>query len=359
MSVTMLDCIKRVSPITKDIMSKAEVRTDDLIRYLGEDIEKIHEIIIVGAGSSNTAALTSFQFMEKVTGLQVHTYSANQFDKKAVYNHFALYLFVSQTGTSTLVKEMVMKMNDLGNYTCAITESPETPVAKAAKVHVDMGCGYEEYWYRTIGYCSSVATLMVIGLRIGLERGHISASAFNEYLNQGVAAAENHPVVCEKAVDWFNKHEKELVSAKSFLIYGAGPLYGVALEGALKCLETAKHTLAIGYEAEDGLHGPTLGFTEGDVVIALNDGVNDDWMSQGVVQFSKHELGQGYIFGENVIDEDDLHFEVKGQDFRALEFAPAVEILAYMLAEAVGTPVIDAEHAVNHVSEKYFETHRG
>ena len=359
MSVTMLDCIKRVSPLTKEIVKNADINTDNLIKYLGEDIEKINEIIICAAGSSNTAALTSFQFMEKVTGVQVHPYTANQFDKKAVYNPRALYLFVSQTGTSTLVKEMVMKMNNLGYRTCTITEAETTPVAKAGKVHVDMGCGYEEYWYRTIGYCTSVATLMVIGLRIGLERGHISTSEYQGYLAEAVAAAENHPVVVEKAVKWFEDHKEKLVSARSFLIYGAGPLYGVALEGALKCLETAKHTLAIGYEAEDGLHGPTLGFIPGDVVIALNDGVNDDWMSQGVVNFSKKELGQGYIFGANPIDEDDLAFEVKGESFRALEFAPAVEILAFLLAEAVGTEVLDAKHATPHVSEKYFETHRG
>ena len=357
--ITMLDCIRRSAPLTKEIVANAETRTDDLIKYLGDIINKIDEIIICAAGSSNTAALTSCQFMEKVSGLQVHPYMANPFNKKEVYNPNALYIFVSQTGTSTLVKEMVAKMNELGNLTVAITESETTPVAQVAQAHVDMGCGYEEYWYRTIGYVTSVVTLMVIALRIGLERGHISSSEFNGYLEEAVKAADNHPTVVDKTVEWFEANKEELLKAKSFIIYGSGPLYGVALEGALKTLETAKHFLAIGYEAEDGLHGPNLGYTEGDVVIALNDGVNDEWMAHSVVEFGKKELGQAYIFGEHPLDEKDLAFEVKGGAFRAVEFAPAVEILAYLLAVGHGTPVEDAEHAQEHISSKYFQTHRG
>ena len=357
--VTMLDCIRRVAPLTKEIVRNAEVNTDPLVRELGDDIHKINEIIICGAGSSNTAAVTAAGFMEKVSGLQVHTFMANKFNGKSVYNPDALYIFVSQTGTSTLVKEMACRMNEKGCHTVAITEDENTPVARAARAHVNMGCGYEEYWFRTIGYCTSVLTLMIIGLRIALERGTIGSAQFKEYLDEALKAADNHPAVVDKAVKWFEDHKNQLVKGRSFIIYGSGPLHGVALEGALKILETAKHFLAIGYEAEDGLHGPCLGFTEGDVVIALNDGVNDEWMSHGIVDFGKKELGQAYIFGAHPLDEDDLRFEVTGGDFRALEFAPAVETLAYLLAKAIGSPVLPAGEGVEHPSGKYFETHRG
>ena len=82
-------------------------------------------------------------------------------------------------------------------------------------------------------------------------------------------------------------------------------------------------------------------------------------MSHGVVDFGKKELGQAYIFGAHPLDEDDLRFEVTGGDFRALEFAPAVETLAYLLAKAIGAPVLPAGEGVAHPSGKYFETHRG
>ena len=357
--VTMLDCIRRVAPITKEIVKNAQINTDDMVRELDEDVKKINEIIICGAGSSNTAAVTAAGFMEKVTGIQVHTFMANQFAKKSVYNPDALYIFVSQTGTSTLVKEMVARINEMGCHTVAVTEDESTPVGKQAKSHVNMGCGYEEFWFRTIGYCSSVVTLMIIGLRLALERGNITVKEYNDYLAEALSAAENHPAVVDKAVAWFNAHQEELVKGRSFIIYGSGPLHGVALEGALKILETAKNFVAVGYEAEDGLHGPCLGFTKDEVIISLNDGVNDEWMGHGVVDFGKKELGQAYIFGADPLDENDMAFDVKGGNFRALEFAPAVEVLAYLLAKAIGTPVLPVGEYQDHVSGKYFETHRG
>ncbi|MBR5049488.1 MAG: SIS domain-containing protein [Erysipelotrichaceae bacterium] len=357
--VTMLDCIRRVAPLTRQIVENAEINTDEMIREIGQDIGRINEIVIVGSGSSNNAAVTAAAFMEKVSGLEVHAYMANVFAAKSVHNPNAIYIFVSQTGTSTLVREMLEKMNALGYHTVAVTEDKDTPIARHGKSHVDMGCGYEEYWFRTIGYCTSVLTLMVIALRIALERGVIGSEEFSGYLAQAVQAAENHPKVVNKAIDWFDRNKEELVKARGFIFYGSGTLYGVALEAALKVLETDEHFLAVGYEAEDGLHGPCLGFTKDDVIIALNDGVNDEWMSHGIVDFGKKELGQAYIFGVNPLDSKDLEFEVQGGDFRALEFAPAIEVLAYLLAGALGRDIKPVGEYVDHVSAQYFETHRG
>lgn len=357
--VTMLDCIRRVAPLTREIVKNAEVNTDPVVRELGDDINKINEIIICGAGSSNTAAVTAAGFMEKVTGLQVHTFMANKFNGKSVYNPDALYIFVSQTGTSTLVKEMVVRMNEKGCHTIAVTEDENTPVSKAARTHVDMGCGYEEYWFRTIGYCTSVLTLMIIALRIALERGTIGSAKYNEYLQEAIKAAENHPAVVDKAVKWFEAHQDQLVKGRSFIIYGSGPLHGVALEGALKILETAKHFLAIGYEAEDGLHGPNLGFMKDDIVISMCDGDNDINYSRNVVRFAKNELLAGYSVGDATIDDDDLQFKCGSRYFRAIEFAAVVEIIAYQMAVINDVPVQDLKHRVPHVSTKYFVTHRG
>jgi len=186
--------------------------------------------------------------------------------------------------------------------------------------------------------------------------GHLRAEPVN-FVDEAVHQAAAHVV--------FRDHGADILIAAGegrgggILGDGIGVAGSVALEGALKILETAKHFLAIGYEAEDGLHGPCLGFTEGDIVIALNDGVNDEWISHGIVNFGKNELGQAYIFGADPIDENDLRFDVTGDDFRALEFAPAVETLAYLLAKAIGAPVLPAGEGVEHPSGRYFETHRG
>lgn len=358
-NTTMLDCIKRCAPLSKEIIDNLLERTQPLVDYLGSEINNISRIYMVGAGSSNNAAVTVKEFFEKVTKVGIEVVIPNIFNNKVVYDKDGLYIFTSQTGTSTLVKDMVSKMNNLGYHTVAICESAETPISKEAKCFVDMGSGIEEYWYRTIGYVTSVVTLMAIALRLGLERKTITKEEYEAYIEDANKAIANHPIIVDKTLAWYEKVGHNFKDARSIIYYGSGCLYGVAIEGALKVLETSKTYLGVGYEMEDGLHGPVLGYSKDDVIITLNNGNADDWMVQGLAKFGKCELGKAYIAGSNTQDDTDLPFDVASNDFRAIEFAPVVEILAYNLALTAGVPVEDAEHAKEHVSSQYFETHRG
>ncbi|MFQ8581744.1 MAG: hypothetical protein ACLSA6_04010 [Holdemania massiliensis] len=43
----------------------------------------------------------------------------------------------------------------------------------------------------------------------------------------------------------------------------------------------------MGYEMDDGLHGPTMGFTQRHAVIVLNDGGKDNSLAMGIAQYMK------------------------------------------------------------------------
>lgn len=357
--VTMLDCIRRCAPQSVDVVDNIEERTQPLIDYINANTEPISKIYLIGSGTSNNAAITAKTMFEKVSGYDVEVVLPNIFNKKTHWDRFALYIFISQTGTSTIVKEAIEHMNSLKCKTVAISESNDTPVAKSAKCFINMGCGKEEYSYRTIGYVTSIVTLISIGLRLGLERNFITKKEFDLYLDDAREAISNHSFVVDKTISWCDKYCSTFKDARSFIIYGSNDLYGVALEGALKVLEVARTYLSIGYEMEDGLHGPNLGFNKQDVVIALNRSSKDNCLAQSLIKFAKNELTRGYIFGENPIDDYDLSFIVKSKDFAFIEFAPVVEILSYKLAESLNVPVEDSDNRTPHPSKKYFETHRG
>ena len=355
--VTMLDCIKRTAPASLKVFNEARTNTDELVGKLGDRLKELTEIIVIGSGSSHNAAVTACAFMEKVSGLPVHTYIPNEFKGKTVLPQKALYVFISQSGTSTLLETMLKEANEKGLFTVGVTDNDESPISSQACAKVSLLVGGEEFGYRTVGFCCSFLTLQMIALRLGLERGCITDEQFEACLEDGRKASENHPAVVEKTLAWFEAHKEALKGAKSVLYYGSGSLYGIAIEGALKLLETAKLYLSIGYEAEDGLHGPNLGFNKGDVVIALCDGKTDVDYATSVVKFSKYELGQGYIFGQPVIDEDDLAFDCVSENFKALEMAPAVEIVAYELAVINDIPVEEIRFRKPHASAKYFQMH--
>ena len=359
MEVTMLDCIKRTPKCMNEMIENAKGHTQALAVYLEKDLDTINEIVIIASGSSYHSGLTTMNFIESVTGLPVKVFVPNTFSKKSLLNENALYIFVSQTGTSGLVIDMVKDINDKGYHTLAITEHAHTPVSEAAACHIDVGCGYEEFGYRTVGFCCSVFALQLTGLRLGLERGHINETQFNYYLEDARKVVENQPDIVEKSLKWFDNNKETLKKANTIYYYGSGELYGIALEGALKMLETARIYRSVGYEAEDGLHGPNLGFQKDDIVISLCDGENDLNYSRNVVKFAKNELLTGYEVGPEIIDENDLKIRIASLNFRAIEFAAVVEVLAYELAIINDIPVLDMTHRLVHASQQYFTTHRG
>ena len=61
------------------------------------------------------------------------------------------------------------------------------------------------------------------------------------------------------------------------------------------------------------------------------------------------------VLSLGTIHDTDLAFETKSEDFRAIEFAPTVEILAYRLAVDVG---IDLTDRSRHKEKEYFNTHK-
>ncbi|MBQ4253000.1 MAG: sugar isomerase, partial [Erysipelotrichaceae bacterium] len=133
----------------------------------------------------------------------------------------------------------------------------------------------------------------------------------------------------------------------------------IAVEGALKLMETPKLYLAFGYEAEDGIHGPCYAFRKGDAIIFLNDGEEDYQYAESMVRFSKNELGAGFMFGPKPVDGNDLVIEPASKYFREIEFVPSVQVIAYEMAIINGVEVLDMSVRIPHVSTKYFQTHRG
>lgn len=354
--ITLLDCINRVPLITDSIIEKRGATFKPLIDKWNDELKTINQIILVGSGTSNTSAVTARGFIEKVTKLQTICILPNEFLYNTyVYNPNALYVFTSQSGTSSLTNEAVRKMKELGYKTISITESDETPLAKAADLHINMGCGKEEYGMRTIGYCASILTLMLLGLEIAKHINSVSEEEYTKYIHHASLISTNHKNICDKTLAWFDHNKEQLLYSKSFTIYGNRSLYGVALEGALKILEISKHKLAIGYEMDDGMHGPTMGYSSDNCVIALCDGERDDDKYIPLIKWAKNEMHNGFIFGYNTLDETDLEFETKSEEFRAIEFAPTVEILAYRLAVDVG---IDLTDRSRHKEKEYFNTHK-
>ena len=352
--VTMLDCIRRVP----SLLCKIVERRADTFRALWDSCptREVDELFLIGSGTSLTAAATARYLAEEASGVRVTVAPPNEFlNCYRVRNNRALYVFISQTGTSTALLEALQYARAQGFYTAAVTEKADTPIALGAGAFVDMGCGHEEYGMRTIGYSTAVMTLMMLGLTLGHARGTLSAAREEAYIAQALAAADNIPDIIERALRWMDKSRRRIMRSRFIAFTGTGALYGVAQEGAVKMWEAPQYPSA-GYELDEGMHGPNFGYTDADAVIVLDDGAPGADKGLDLARYMKNEHRNGYIFGLRAQDGDDLAFEPRGGAFDALEFAAAVQVFMYRLAVDGGRDfsILGVHAKMN----SYFDAHR-
>lgn len=350
--VSFLDCIERIPSVLEGILKKREQTFQPLLHVLKDN--RINEIVFIGSGTSHTSAITSCPFVEKASGLRSSVISSNEFMySRYVRNPDALYVFTSQTGTSGFVRKAQAQLKQKGWLTAGISESAETPLAKEVAIFIDMGCGYEEYPMRTIGYCASVFTQMLMGMKIGLLYGNINAKQYDNYLAQARQAPPSNQEICRQSLLWLDTSRRKMLRSQLIVFTGAGALYGLALEGAMKVWETPQ-IASVGYELEEGLHGPNYGYNSNHCVIVLNDGQEGE-KALALAGYMKEVIGNGFIIGSQVHDNDDLKLSLKTTDFTSLELAPVVQVIAYRLAYDGGRDLY-APHD-NSKMDRYFKTH--
>lgn len=334
--VSMLEVIKRSEEKCKYIIENRKELFKQVIEFIKGS--KINEIVIVGSGSSYSTALTSMLFIEKASGIKTIAMLPNVFNNKSVYDKDALYVFVSQSGTSGLTASVASKVKDLGCHTLAICGDKDSPVAKACEMFALIGCGYEEYSYSTLGFTTSSISEMLMGVEIGLATNYLKENEYNKYIEEAIKASESNTKTIEKTLKWYEKHKEKLLKADNFIFYGGGSLWGVGNEGALKVMEITKHYLSAGYEIDDGMHGQNYCLDDRQITFALNDGKDND-KATAMMKLMKTEYHSGYMVGVNTMDEDDVALDIQTENFSNIEMLPFVQVLAYSLAVSNNTPI--------------------
>ena len=353
--IKLIDCIERMPKCIENIIANY----DELFQEFGEYIKgkKIKKIVMIGSGTSNTTSVSAKTFMEKASGLEVVSYYPNDFINKAIFDKDALYLFISQSGTSTLTNKALNKANDIGLYNVALCDDPNSKMVKNAKCYINLMCDNEEYGMRTIGYVCTVLIDMLLAVRYASLTNKISSEEEKNYLEDAKKAVGGIEIMIKKAQKWCETNLDHLIDKKTLIIYGGGSLYGVALEGALKILEISRLIFAVGYEMDDGCHGPTMGFTKDHVIFVMDhDDQNSDTANK-LVRFAKGELGKGIVVGNNTIDQDDLNFESNSKEFYALEYVPFFQVLAYELALRYDVELLPTKLMKPLPEKKYFDMH--
>lgn len=353
--VTLLDCIERIPSVIETILEKQDEAFVPFMSYVKNRIEEIDEIVFVGSGTSNTVAMTSWPFVEKAAGIRTKVVLPNDYIREScVYNPHALHVFTSQTGTSKVVCQVMEKLSAEGYLCVGMTEADTTALAKISPSHICLNCGKEEYGQRTIGYTASVLNHMLLALRLGLARGNISKEQYDAYQADAAKVPDSHRAITEQTKIWYKLNQRQLMRSRCIVFTGAGTLYGVALEAAVKFWEMPQ-VISMGYELEEGLHGPNYGYDYPHCVIVLNGGGKESDKALSLARYMKEVFHNGLVAGTEVVDDKDLKLDIKSGEFACLEFSAVHQVTAYLLTGDGGR---DLTKRTDHsVMNSYFKTH--
>lgn len=352
---SILDCIERVPSVLEQILEQQEASYAGLAAYLGNRIGTCSEIVLVGSGTSYTAAMTSQFFVEKATGYPVKVVFPNDYVACGrLVNPNAIYIFTSQTGTSLVTCQAMEILTGKGALCVSMTESPDTKLAAISPCHIPLNCGIEEFGMRTIGYTASVLNHMLLGMRLGILNGHLSAAQYEIWQKEAAAVPDSLRNTIEKTLQWFPKCKRQLMRATGIFFTGSGALYGLALEGAVKFWEMPQ-IISAGYELEEGMHGPNYGYDGRQCLVVLDDGGIESDKAHRLMRYMKEVLHNGIYVGPQPLEDNDLMLQPVNGEFSCLEFSAVVQIMAYRLAVDSGR---DISKPLDHSDMyQYFVTH--
>ncbi|MCH8534189.1 MAG: glutamine--fructose-6-phosphate transaminase (isomerizing) [Flavobacteriaceae bacterium] len=212
-------------------------------------------IIIVACGTSWHAGLVAEYIFEDLARIPVEVEYASEFRyRNPVINKDDVVIAISQSGETADTMAAINLAKENGAFVFGVCNVVGSSISRATDAGAYTHAGPEIGVASTKAFTTQITVLSLIALKLGKEKGSISTSDFNMYLNElelipekiENALASNEHII--KVADFYK-------GAKNCLYLGRGYNFPVALEGALK-LKEISYIHAEGYPAAEMKHGP-------------------------------------------------------------------------------------------------------
>lgn len=218
-------------------------------------------IYFAARGTSDHACIYAQYIFGILAGLPCVLGTPSVFTKYGAHVDLSKYLVigVSQSGKAEDVLEVLKSAKADGAVTVAVTNELDSPMAAEAEYHLYCGAGPELSIAATKTFTSQ---MMLLALLAAKWSGN---SEFFEALNGVSAKAAELMDGLDGQLQGIAEKYQDMPGA---VILGRGISYSIALEGALKMLETNKIKMK-GYPISDFHHGPIAQLHAGDPVFVI------------------------------------------------------------------------------------------
>lgn len=309
-----------------------------------ELLDRAEHIHIIACGTSYHAGCVAKYWIESLAGVPCQVEIASEFRyRQAVVPENTLFVTLSQSGETADTLE-ALRLAKTAGYIGSLTicNSAHSSMVRESDLVMMTQAGPEIGVASTKAFTTQLLSTLLVTLMLARHRG-LSEEREKQYVSHIYRTAS----AAEQALEMSDelKHLAEDFAEKHHTLFlGRGPMWPIAMEGALK-LKEISYIHAEAYAAGELKHGP-LALIDEDmpvVVVAPNNELLDKLKSNMQVVHARG--GQLYVFADRDTGiEDEPGMKVIAMPHTDRLIAPIVytvplQLLAYHVAVLKGTDI--------------------
>jgi glucosamine--fructose-6-phosphate aminotransferase (isomerizing) len=310
-----------------------------------ELLDKVEHIHIVACGTSYHAGCVGKYWIEAIANVPTHVEIASEYRYRHVYvPENTLFVTLSQSGETADTLEalrMAKKLGYLGSLT--ICNSPHSSMERESDLVMMTQAGPEIGVASTKAFTTQLLSILIVTLMMAKHRNLIDDEKEREFVANLTHAAAASDLALKMSDD-LKELAKDFADKQHTLFLGRGPMWPIAMEGALK-LKEISYIHAEAYAAGELKHGP-LALIDDEmpvVVVAPNNELLDKLKSN--MQVVRARGGQLYVFADAATgiesEEGMIVMQMPHADrlIAPIVYTVPLQLLAYHVAVLRGTDV--------------------
>ena len=233
-----------------------------------EYVSSLEEVQFVAAGTSNYAARYAAELVEELADVRATVEIASEYDFSGGRDPWrTLTVAVTQSGETADTLSAIRSASRAGARTLAVTNTLGSTVTRETDDSLFIRAGPEIGVAATKTFASQVATMTMLAVALGRQRGTLSSDRASEVLSSLRGVPGGVQQVLDRA-DTVAEVAREHADSDAFFFVGRQYGCPVALEGALK-LKEISYDHAEGFPAGELKHGPLALVTPETPVLAI------------------------------------------------------------------------------------------
>ena len=325
-------------------VSNQRVLPESLGARATEMLDQVEHIHIVACGTSYHAGCVGKYWIEGIAGVPCQVEIASEYRyRHVVVPPKTLFVTLSQSGETADTLEALRMAKELGYLgSLTICNSAHSSLVRESDLVMMTQAGPEIGVASTKAFTTQLLSILLVTLMMAKHRG-LAVEREREYVANLTHAAAASDLALKMSAQ-LKELAKDFADKQHTLFLGRGPMWPIAMEGALK-LKEISYIHAEAYAAGELKHGPLALIDEEMpvVVVAPNNELLDKLKSN--MQVVRARGGQLYVFADKQTGiKSEPGMKVIAMPHADRLIAPIVytvplQLLAYHVAVLKGTDV--------------------